>query len=57
MSLPQDIKSIGLEAKITRANGTVEDLGLVAFAHQDPEEEARVRALHPEWGDKGTIRA
>lgn len=55
MNLPGEIKSIGLEARIVRANGDVEDLGLVAFAHQDPKVEEQVRREHPEWEGRGKI--
>lgn len=55
--LPEDIKSIGLEATINRADGSTEDLGLVAFAHQDPKIEEEIRAQHPEWRNRGKVSA
>ena len=55
MMIPKEIKSIGLEAVVTHANGSIEDLGLVAFAHQDSEVEKRVHGEHPEWEDKGQV--
>lgn len=36
--------AIMVEAKVTRADGTVEDLGLIAAAHKDPDKDAELQA-------------
>lgn len=41
----QDIKSMSLEAVITRADGTVENLGIVSYYHQDPEQMDKAATL------------
>jgi hypothetical protein len=47
MDVKQDIKSITLEAKVIRADGTVEDLGKVAEYQSNPRKQSKLLdAIH-----------
>jgi hypothetical protein len=39
MDTMQDIKRFSLEAQVIRADGTIEDLGIIALYDKDPEVE------------------
>jgi hypothetical protein len=56
LNIPSSLfaKSVEVLATVTRGDGTVEDLGTIAFWHSDPEINLAWQEAHPDTPSPGT---